>query len=189
MAKLSTVLFIVAMGVTFTTRGIAAQSQQHPFAIDATLGGGVGHGGPRVRNRGGFAADASVGVRLGRPLNGRGTVVFSAGWQGALAGADDCPLVPGGGCLGRYPMFFSAAALAGVEVGRPHGATIRLLAGPAYFREDDGEEAFGMQARFDVSTPAALHVALVASARASVLPNFRGDIYSLSALGVGVRIR
>lgn len=188
MAKLSTVLFVVATGFTGTSASAAAQSQ-HPFSVEATAGGGVGHGGPRVRNRGGFAADALLAVRTGRLVNRRGAVGLSAGWQGALAGADDCPSVPSRGCLDEYPMFFSTAALAGIEFGRAHGATARLLAGPAYFREDEGEEAFGIQARFDVSTPAVLHVSLVASMRASVLPNFRGDVYSLSTLGVGVRVR
>jgi hypothetical protein len=114
---------------------------------------------------------------------------LSAGWQGALAGADDCLIAPGGGCVGDFPMFFSIAAIGGVEVGRAHRATARLLAGPAYFREDEGEQTFGMQARFDAATPAILHVSLVASARASLLPNFRGDRYALTTLGVGVRIR
>ena len=188
MAQLSTVLFVVAMGFAFMPVPADAQST-HPFSVEGTLGVGVGHGGPEPRNRGGVAVDGLLALRLGRLLNGRGTVGFSAGWQGALAGADDCPTVPGHGCLGDYPMFFSTAALVGVELGRTHGATARLLAGPAYFLEDEGEKAFGMQARLDVSTRAVLHVALVASARASVLPNFRGDMYSLSSLGVGIRVR
>lgn len=188
MARLSTVLFVTAAAVAFTPVSVWAQSQ-HPFSVEGTLGGGFGRGGPEPRNRGGFAVDALLGLRLGRALNGRGTAGLSAGWQGALAGADDCPTVPSRGCLGDYPRFFSTAVLAGVEIGRAHGATTRLLVGPAYFLEEEGEKAFGMQARIDVSTPAVLHLSLVASGRASVLPNFRGDVYSLGSLGAGVRIR
>lgn len=173
-----------------TLFAVAARAQSgHSVFVEATLGANVGQGGGQLRNRTGIAADALVGVRLSQALRGKGAIGLGMGWQGAMAGADDCPLATWGGCLGDFPKFFSLAALAGAELGRAHGATVRLLAGPAYFREDEGESALGGQARLDLSTPALYHVAIVASARVSVLPSFHGNAYSLAAFGLGLRVR
>lgn len=181
----------VVMGLMLWPQGVRAQSQ-HPVSFDVTIGGGFGHGGPHLRLRGAVAADALLGLKVAPMFGGRGLLGISTGWQGSIAGADEpagCLIRPGGACDDSYPMFLSTTALAGIELGRSHGATARLLAGPAYFREDEGETTFGMQARLDASTPVVLHISFVASARASVLPNFRGDVYSLSTFAVGIRIR
>jgi hypothetical protein len=185
--SIGSMLALLACSVIVSASARAQAS--HPVSVDATLGVNAGRGGGEFRGRTGVAVDALFAVRLPRASRGNAAVGLGMGWQGAIAGADDCPLAATWTCANEFPRFYSVAAFAGAEVGRMHGATVRLLAGPAYFREDEGESTVGAQARLDLSTPTLYHVAFVASARLSVLPNFRGDAYTLSALGLGLRVR
>jgi hypothetical protein len=68
------------------------------------------------------------------------------------------------------------------------GASVRALAGPAYYHVE-GAKALGLQARVDLATMPVFRVALVASARGALMPRFRGDRLTLGALGVGVRVQ
>jgi hypothetical protein len=166
-----------------------AGAQQRPaLSLEASAGVGTGAGG-EFQSRAGFAFDGFIGLRV-RQANRGGTVAgLTGGIQGALASGDDCLLTPSGGCVPDFPLFYSAAALLGWEAAGTRGPSLRMLAGPAYYRADEGGAALGLQARLDVATPALLHVALVASVRGAVLPNFRSDALRLAAAGLGVRLQ
>ena len=114
---------------------------------------------------------------------------FAVGAQGPPDSGDDCILTPSGGCVPDSPLFYSTAALLGWEIARGRGPSARALAGPAYYRADEGGASLGLQGRVDVATTALLHVALVVSARGAVLSNYRGDALGLAAAAVGVRLQ
>lgn len=154
-----------------------ASGQRWPaVSLDATAGLGASSGGGNFRSRGAVALDALFGIRL-RPAAGSGLLAgLSAGLQGPIHGGDDCLIAPGGGgCVPHFPLFYSAGALVGWERAGARGPSVRVLAGPAYYRADEGGRALALQGRLDLATPALFHIALVASLRGAVLPDFRGD--------------
>jgi hypothetical protein len=165
------------------------------IALDLTLGLSTGSGGGPARNRTGLAADAVIASPVKRLRRGALLGGMAAGLQGPvqlLGGSDACDN-PGRSdrrpCDPKFPIFYSAAALAGVEAGGPRTGTIRALAGPGYYVEPDAASTLGFQARVDLATPRFLGLALVASGRGAILPRYQGRTLRLGAFGLGLRIR
>lgn len=157
-------------------------------SLDVSAGFGAGVGGD-FEARGGVAFDAVAGLGVGPARRGPVVAALAAGMQGPLGSSDDCVPAPSGGCVPDFLLLYSAAALLGWERANARGPSLRVLAGPGYHRADEGGAAFGLQARLDVATAPLLHVALVASVRGAILPNFRGDALGFTAVGLGVRLR
>lgn len=181
-------LLFLCLGAAAVLAPAAAAQQPFPVSVDASLGVRMGSGGSYV-DRGGAAADLMVGLNLGR--SGAGTLVgaVTAGAQAHMGGDLDCMLSRDGECIPTFPVLLSVGALVGVSRPSAWGSTTRVLAGPAYFRDEDRGGALGLQGRLDVSTPPVLHTALVVSLRGAVLPGFRGETLGTTSLGLGLRIQ
>ena len=80
----------------------------------------------------------------------------------------------------------AAAALAGWEVGRGRGPSLRVPAGPSLFSADPGS-ALGAQGRLDAATPIWGRVAGVVSLRGALVPRLHGEGYALGAVSIGIR--
>jgi hypothetical protein len=118
---------------------------------------------------------------------GRGALLagLSAGAPWAWSSTTVCLPASNGGCIPTFPQFLKVGALVGWE--NP-STTLRAMGGPAYVRAD-GKQAFSLQGRVDGAAPISRHLALVASVRGTVVPNYRGDAFGVYALGVGIRMR
>ena len=157
-------------------------------SLDVSAGFSTGIAGD-FEARGGVAFEVLPALRVRPAPSGAILAALATGMQGPLASTDDCVPRPAGGCVPDFPLLYSAAALLGWERAGPRGPSLRILAGAGYYRADEGGAALGLQGRLDVATPPLLHVALVASVRGAVLPNFRGDALGLAAVGLGLRLR
>src|SRR5690349_17414793 len=143
-------LSIGALAMALAALPAAAQSPS-TLSIDATLGAGFGHGGENPGVHRGVALDGIAAWRLGQ--SSRSLIVgATASFQGSIAQNDLCAAAASGGCVPDFPLVYAAGMVAGVELTRARGRTIRLLAGPAWYEVDDGGEAVGLQARSDLST-------------------------------------
>lgn len=166
-----------------------SQSSLGP-SLEASVGLSRGVGGAFYQ-RGGGAADVLFAAPLAE--SAAGTVVggLSAALQGPFAVDNICALGPDGECLDSFPLFFSAAALAGVQRGSATGPSARLMAGPAFYvAGDGGRSALGLQGRLDVATaPLLPHTSVVASLRGAVLPSYEGDAVGTVSFGLGLRIQ
>lgn len=107
-----------------------SQSSLFP-SLEASLGFSSGLGGSFYQRQG-IAADVLFATPVAE--SAAGTIVggLAAGMQGPIVGTDDCVFGPDGECLDSFPLFFSAAALAGVQRGSATGPSARLMAGPAF---------------------------------------------------------
>lgn len=181
-------LLILCLGAAAVLAPVAAAQRPFPVSVDASLGLRMGSGGTYV-DRGGAAADLMVGVNLGRA--GAGTLVgaVTAGAQASMGGDLICLVGRNGECVPRFPVLLSTGVLVGFSRSSSSGATSRVLAGPAYFRDDHESRGLGMHGRVDVSTPPVLHTALVLSLRGAVLPRFQGETLGTTSLGLGLRIQ
>jgi len=161
---------------------------QGGVSLQATLGVGTGRGGPQAGSRSGPLADALAAVSLHSASAGGFIAGVSGTVQGAVVRTDDlCVITPdGGGCRADFPLFSSAAVLAGWESA---DAGVRILAGPAVFAPDDDGTVAGLTSRLDLAVAAARRVTPVFSLRASLLPSFRGDAITLLGAGIGLRVR
>jgi len=164
---------------------LKAQSSS-PLSIDVTLGGGSASGSAYHR-RGGPSGDAFLALRTRDWSAGSLVIGANIGVQGPFGGADDCVIAPHGDCLPDVPVFSWLGGAMGWEGGRPGGSTFRIMAGPAFFRADEGS-ALAIQGRLVLSSPPLARISLVASARGAVLPNFRSDVLSVWSVGLGFRI-
>jgi hypothetical protein len=183
------VALIAAVG-TALTPPLRAQ-QPHSLTLDATVGGGYGRGGGERVGRNFLSADVALASRVRTASRGSLLVAMTGAWHGNLGDAGCLLAADRRSCVPKYPSLTSAGALVGWEIRQgssARGASARVAAGPAYYHGDGGH-ALGLQARFDLATPAPFHVALVASARGVVLPNFRGDALAVGTLGFGVRLQ
>ena len=190
---------ILGLASAFLPAGVPHAQDPRPLSLDATLGGGAGVGGVEVHSRGGIALDALLGVRLRASGRSAFMAAVSAGFQGALGSGDVCFIGSRGQCLEDFPILIPVAVLAGWEgrtgTGASPGATIRLLAGPAYVHLDGDDSAgqrgnaAGAQGRVDLATPPLGPVALVASLRGNVVPRFSGQTLGSWAVGLGLRLR
>lgn len=184
-------LLVVLVATPQPLAGQAAPSAKR-VTLDVSVGGASGRGGGDYVNLGGgIALDAAAAWR--GPRARTGTLVLGGGFgsQGGLGNDLDCAPDGSGGCRGDFPTFRYLVALAGWEVGAARGgrgASARVLAGPGHYVSDEGS-AFGLQARIELASPAPFGVALVASARGSLLPRFHDEAVTLGAVGFGVRLQ
>ena len=63
------------------------------------------------------------------------------------------------------------------------------MIGPAVVQAEGGERTLGVQGRVDVAAAAGRHVAVVASIRPLLVPDYRGSAVGLLAIGLGLRWR
>lgn len=180
--------FVVSLLGSFGAFPVVAQDRS-PFSVDITVGPGVGVGGGVARQRAGLAADGIAAWRVRSVAAGQVLVGVSGSAQVAVGHNDLCEIAPGGGCVPDFPQFYSAVLLAGMEIAMAHGASVRLLGGPGYYREDEGDRALGFQGRVDLATASWHSIAFVASLRGAVLPTFRSTPHGLGALGFGLRLQ
>lgn len=99
---------------------------------------------------------------------------------------DICRLDADGDCIPHFPTF----GIVGLGLGWENAlATQRILTGPALVDSDGAESSFGWHVRFDLAGILTRRVALVAGARATFVPNHRGDTFGILGAGLGFRIR
>jgi hypothetical protein len=164
----------------------AAAQQTRALSFDVNVGFESVHTSGEYRDpQQGSAVDAMVALRLG--ASGHGAIIagISAGTTWGWSSPSICLPASTNGCIPTFPQFVKVGALVGWENA---STTLRALGGPVYVSAD-GTATFGFQARLDSAAPIAQHLALVASVRATVVPNYRGDAFQVYSLGMGVRLR
>jgi hypothetical protein len=178
--------------------GPLSAQEPRPISLDLTIGGGAGLGGGELDERGGVALDAILAGQL-RGANARFPMIgLAVGVQSSLAFGDKCRLGSNGQCVPEFPALASIAVLAGREfrqhAGASPGATLRLLAGPAYVHVD-GHSAgkrhntVGIQSRADLATAPLGPVSMLVSLRGMLIPRVRDQTLGAWAMGVGLRLR
>ena len=173
-------LFIICSNIA------SAQGNARPVAIEFDGGLGGGFGGGRLHER--FMVSTSALVTWRSSPNG---TAFIAGVGAGLNSVPDTECVialSGGDCIADFPGFAEVGLSAGVEL-NVRGPDLRLLAGPAVFRNGSNDKTFGIQGRFDVATSRTAHVAFVLSAQGALLPDFHDRMLTMAALGIGFRFR
>jgi hypothetical protein len=178
-------LTLLAAAAAAAPTAATAQQAFGP-SVEASFGLFVGGGGTFV-DRGGPALDGIVAVPLSQTTAGTVVMGASAGISGPLMLMRICE--PSFDCDPSYPEFVTVAAVAGVQRALGPGVSARALAGPAYFQATFGDDTFGLQGRLDVAAPVFLRLAVVASARGSLLPSYQGETLGYATFGVGLRIQ
>jgi hypothetical protein len=181
----------ILLAAAFVGAAPTAAAAQQAFgpALDVSAGVFAGGGGT-FAIRGGPAADAVLALPLGRTSAGTMVAGLTGGISGVVPGGDlECINGPDDKCLPDYPTFTTLGAVAGIQRGFGSGLSARALAGPAYYRAEDGPDVFGLQGRLDVAKPLALRVSLVGSLRGAVLPGYQDETLSFAAFGLGLRIQ
>ncbi len=158
-----------------------------PLSLEASMGAGKGWGGDGYRGNGsGLALDALLGLRVRSLAHGGLVAGVSGGIQAAGAHTTICPPNQSGTCTPGFPDVYTVAAFAGWESGR---GIFRVMLGPAFAHASDAGNALGFQGRVDAAAPFADRVAVVASIRPTVIPDFHGSTLKLLAFGIGLRVR
>lgn len=179
----------VALLASLIAAPLVAQDRS-PVSVDVTAGPSVGLGGGVARHRAGIAVDGNAAWRVRSVSGGNVLVGLSGSIQGAIGQNDLCEPAAGGGCVPYFPRFYATAILAGMELVMPHRTSVRFLGGPGYYYSaDEGDGALGLQGRIELATAPWHHAAFVASLRGAVLPQFRGTLHGLGALGFGIRLQ
>ena len=182
----SLVLALAVAATLLAAPRTGAQSPS-PFSIEASVGRGVGWTGAEYAgSQSGIAADVLLAMRLRPAGSGALIVGLSGSAQGTGASTSDCRPASTGGCVPRFPEFYSVAPLAGWESGR---GTLRALLGPTLMQASREGRALGVQGRLDLAIPLAGRIAPVVSIRPAFIPDYRGDAIGLMAFGLGLRFR
>jgi hypothetical protein len=163
--------------------------QKPPLSLDASVGWGTGYTSGRYLEPGSRHGDgdAVLAWRLRPAWSGTFVVAASASapcFFGCTSLLLLCVPTTPDDCMPGIPHFKLATALAGWE---SENAVLRILTGPAYVR-DDGVSAAGWQGRLDLAPFSVGPMALVASGRATLVPNFHDNAFQLLALSLGLRI-
>ena len=164
---------------------------QHTFGLSADVSVGlfVGAGGT-FADRGGPALDGIIALPVSEMRSGTLMAGVAGGISGPLMMGDlICRAGPNNTCIPNYPTFVTVGAVAGVQRAIGPGLSARALAGPAYFQDADGGDAFGLQGRVDVAKRLILRTSLVASVRGSLLPSYQDATLSYATFGLGLRIQ
>jgi len=166
---------------------LAAEAQKtRAVSFDASFGFESVQTSGEYRNPDqGAAVDAMLAVRLGAAGPGAIVIGVSAGTPWAWSSTDICVPASIGGCVPTYPQLLKVGALIGWE---NTSMNLRAMAGPA-FVSANGSRSLGFQSRLEGAAPISRRLALIASLRGTIVPNYRGDGLGAYALGVGVRIR
>jgi hypothetical protein len=184
--RTAAVLLAAACAATLPAN-LSAQRGFGP-SIEGSLGAYRGAGGSFVE-RGGVAMDIVLATPVSRAPAGSVLVGLAGSITGPLAKDLDCVNGPNGECIPDYPTFGSVAAVAGMQRSFGGGFSARALAGPAVYYAAGGDRALGLQGRADVASPVFGHVALVASVRGNVLPDYQGAPLRFAVFGLGLRIQ
>jgi len=175
-------LIVIVLTVTSAlTVAPSAIAQSPPrFSLEASVGEGTGwtsgdYGGAHSE----LAVDVVLGARL-RQLAGGGGLV--AGLSGSAHGGGVYDLLEP-----RFPQFYLIAAAIGWE---NEGGGLRAMIGPAFVQPMSGDgRTVGVQGRLDVAGKVMPRLAIVASLRPALVPDYRGDMVGLLAIGIGLRLR
>lgn len=178
--SLAAAVLALALPLDAPAQQTRAASFDANFGVETVLASGE----YRAPHRG-SAVDGLLAMRLQGAGRGALLAGLSAGTPWAWTSTSICLPASTGGCIPTFPQFLKVGALLGWENA---GATLRAMSGPAYVRAD-GNQAFGLQGRVDGAAPISRHLALVASVRGTMIPNYRGDTFGVYALGVGIRLR
>ncbi|MHB1313258.1 MAG: hypothetical protein ACYC3L_14680 [Gemmatimonadaceae bacterium] len=180
---------LIAVALTFPL--CASAQAARSLSLEMNVGPGYLVGGPEVRSRGAFGADGVLTLRMAKDGSSGLLAGMSVAWQGPPPSGDNC--VPGRAvqCLDNYPQFASVGLLSGwtSAAGR-----VRVLGGVAAVSAQPEEQSakpdhtIGIPVRVDGVLAKFSHVAVMASLRATVLPQYRGNAYTLFASGLGFRI-
>ena len=143
-------------------------------------------------SRAAIVADGLLTMRLAKNSSSGLLAGVSVGWQAPPPSGDSCKRdQPDGQCLQDYPQFTTVAVLAGWTsvTGR-----VRVLGGVASVRADKKDYpdrydyTIGVPVRVESVLAKFSHLAVVASLRGTVLPQYRGSAYTLFSSGLGFRI-
>lgn len=184
MQRYLVVCVLLALGAI----GAPDSAAQVPVSVEATFGWGAGTGGTYT-NRGAPQLDLMLGLRFADTPAGTIIGGLAVGVPLPVARSLECLLLPDGECAPGFPQFFSGGVLLGMQWGSDRSASLRALAGPAYYRAPEGSGAVGFQGRLDLATPPLMHTALIASVQRSVLPSFQGNTLGITSLGFGLRVQ
>jgi hypothetical protein len=190
------VAIVSAAGMALAAGTLGAQ-QPRALSIDVSLGGGAGLGGGELAERSGIALDALVAGPLHSARTHPRMIGVAVGVQSSIAFGDRCQLGGSGQCLDEFPALATVGLLAGSEfrrAGASPGATLRLLAGPAYVHLDGHSSAerrstVGVQGRADLATAPLGPVAMVLSLRSTLIPRVQKQTLGAWVLAVGLRLR
>ena len=164
----------------------ASQAQRsNPISLEANIGASYGGSSGAFGPSGGFSGDALVGYRI--PTNAPGPFVLGISGSGQAPGvhAVSCDVVPGGSCTNSFPTFWIFSALAGWET---ESGNARILVGPAVAISSSHRVGAG-QLRLELARPVSTRASFLVSGRFAYIPQYRGDVFRLAALGVGFRLR
>ena len=135
---------------------------------------------------GGVAGELSI-ARSFHSVASAGLVAgANAGYYQQIGSGDTCLLVPGGGCAPQSPSVRLFGTLVGWET---RTGWLRAMGGIAYAGPTLGGSALALQGRLDAAVEVVRHVALMASVRPVVIPNYRGDWFRLLGVSLGLRLR
>lgn len=188
MKRLVTVLVVLGWLVP---HGVEPQSVR-TVSIDGTIGHATAFTQTPYVGDNGAVADAMLAFRFsdapGHSLIGAAVV---SRWDILSNGYDaSCTPLPDGSCTPHMPFFAMRAVVFGWEVLSSGHASLRLTAGPAFFRFRDGEpQSNGLHARADLGSALAGRVGVVISANWSKVNSYRDTEFDYRAITAGLRIR
>jgi hypothetical protein len=178
-------VFVIAV---FSPPMLHAQSRTS-FAVDLSLGGGVGSGGEYHSTD--VITARIAGSLTHQPAQGVGKFLeLAAEPLGSLEG-DKLTCVPSsrGGCTPRFPDFSSVTLLAGVISGRTNGH-VELRAGLGGGIASFEHTRVGvLVGQADVAFFPIRHAGIVLAGRSHIIPRFRGDHLTTRVILVGLRFR
>lgn len=169
------------------TFGTGANAQPRaPISVAATFAKGMGFNrGEDLGNRNGSAADVLVALRF-RPTAGG---VLVAGLGGSIQGGGSYPAIcipmSNGECTPPFPTFHALTSAVGWET---NGAIARGMIGPALVWPEEGSAVVGIQGRLDLMPVTVGRVSGIVSLRHTLIPDYRGDMVGLLAIGAGLRL-
>ena len=184
--------FAGALGVAIFVTVLASCSTEaqglSPYSADVNVGVWLQQttGTYKDRDGGGFAGEVTVARRF-HASSASGLVVAANGAHYLKIGSNDsCTLLPDGGCAPELPSVRLVGGMAGWET---RSGAFRAMGGLAYADPTSGGGALALQARLDLAVRLVRRMALTASLRPAVIPNYHGDTFRLLGTGIGIRIR
>lgn len=183
-SRLLALILTFAPVVTFSS-GAHAQPKA-PLSVAVTAAREFGRTrGEYHGDRNGLAADVLLALRL-RPTAGGVLVVgLGASSQAARSYATICTPMANGECMPHFPGFSTLAPSVGWET---NGAFVRGMVGPTLVWPDAGRPVVGVQGRLDMMPVTVGRVSGIVSVRHTLIPDYRGDMVGLLAIGAGLRL-
>lgn len=171
-------------------RALSAQAGTARLSVDGAVGVGPALGGGERIDRGLFAADLLVAIRLSSDSHNASPVGFEVSRYRQVGGDAICVLRtahPDSGCIPKYPSFNGL----NVVVGHQWGA-FRVFGGPGYYTgfgaNTPTTHSFGVGVRTDLAVHLDQLVAATVAARGAWIPNVRGQSFVPGSVMVGLRL-